>query len=65
MGEIEEEKLKKLKEEIEYWLPLDLFVTCKDLLPNYLLFSIYHHCAIFSPEKCIGGLFFFFFFFFF
>ena len=55
MGGIEEEKLKKLRGEFEYWYPLDLRVSGKDLVPNHLTFAIYNHCAIFPPEKWIKG----------
>ncbi|PWA72632.1 leucine--tRNA ligase, cytoplasmic [Artemisia annua] len=42
--------LKKLRKEFEYWYPLDLRVSGKDLIQNHLTFCIYNHTAIF-PEK--------------
>eukprot|EP00727_Mastigamoeba_balamuthi_P001131 m51a1_g11014 putative leucyl-trna synthetase (1104) ;mRNA; r:382753-386680 len=47
---VPEEKLAALKREFDYWYPLDLRVSGKDLLQNHLLFSLYNHCAVF-PEK--------------
>jgi leucyl-tRNA synthetase len=36
--------------EFEYWYPMDLRVSGKDLVQNHLTFSLYNHCAIF-PKK--------------
>jgi len=42
--------LQKLRAEFEYWYPLDLRVSGKDLVPNHLTFFIYNHTAIFPRE---------------
>ncbi|KAK9069057.1 hypothetical protein SSX86_013173 [Deinandra increscens subsp. villosa] len=42
--------LKKMRQEFEYWYPVDLRVSGKDLIQNHLTFSIYNHTAIF-PKK--------------
>ncbi|WP_231434419.1 hypothetical protein, partial [Candidatus Nanopusillus massiliensis] len=34
---------KKMKEEFEYWYPVDLRSSGKDLILNHLLFFIFHH----------------------
>eukprot|EP00727_Mastigamoeba_balamuthi_P002940 m51a1_g12643 putative leucyl-trna synthetase (1011) ;mRNA; r:111-3323 len=47
---VPEEKLAALRREFEYWYPLDLRVSGKDLLQNHLLFCLYNHCAVF-PER--------------
>jgi leucyl-tRNA synthetase len=43
--------LDKLKREYEYFYPLDVRVSGKDLVPNHLTFFIYNHTAIFPEEK--------------
>ncbi|XP_055386112.1 leucine--tRNA ligase, cytoplasmic [Condylostylus longicornis] len=50
---IKKEHLELMKREFEYWYPVDLRVSGKDLLQNHLTFFIYNHCAIWpnSPDK--------------
>lgn len=45
--------LDKLKAEFEYWYPVDLRVSGKDLIPNHLTYFIYNHIAIWpdQPQK--------------
>jgi len=47
------EKLQKLRNDFEYWYPMDLRVSGKDLVGNHLTMSLYNHAAIWedSPEK--------------
>ena len=40
------DKLDKLKQEFEYWYPLDLRCSAKDLIRNHLTMSLYNHAAI-------------------
>ncbi|VAH06366.1 unnamed protein product [Triticum turgidum subsp. durum] len=54
--------LSKMKQEYEYWYPLDIRVSGKELIQNHLTFSIYTHTAI-LPEhhwprgfRCNGHL---------
>nr|GEW78321.1 leucine--tRNA ligase, cytoplasmic-like [Tanacetum cinerariifolium] len=42
--------LKKMRKEFEYWYPLNIRVSSKDLMQNHLTFCIYNHTAIF-PKK--------------
>ncbi|KAI8885081.1 leucyl-tRNA synthetase [Backusella circina FSU 941] len=42
--------LDTLRREYEYFYPLDLRVSGKDLIPNHLTFFLYNHTAIF-PEQ--------------
>ncbi|KAJ3102434.1 cytosolic leucyl tRNA synthetase [Phlyctochytrium planicorne] len=42
--------LKKMRQEFEYFYPLDLRCSGKDLVTNHLTFFLYNHTAIF-PEK--------------
>ncbi|GAO46196.1 hypothetical protein G7K_0433-t1 [Saitoella complicata NRRL Y-17804] len=44
------ETLDKLRAEFEYFYPLDVRVSGKDLIPNHLTMWIYNHVAIF-PER--------------
>jgi hypothetical protein len=50
---IDESKLQKCREEFEFWYPLDLRVSGKDLVRNHLTMSLYNHAAIWpdQPEK--------------
>ncbi len=43
---IPREKLDILKREFEYWYPLDLRVSGKDLVPNHLTYMLYNHTAM-------------------
>ena len=48
---IEESILKKLRNEFEFWYPMDLRVSGKDLIPNHLTFCIYNHVAIWDKDE--------------
>ena len=43
---VTEEQLQKLRYEFEYWYPMDLRVSGKDLIRNHLTMSLYWHQAI-------------------
>ena len=45
------ELLNSMRKEFDYWYPVDLRVSAKDLLPNHLTFFIFHHAAVFPEEK--------------
>jgi leucyl-tRNA synthetase len=54
--------LSKMKQEFQYWYPLDIRVSGKELIQNHLTFSIYNHTAL-LPEhhwprgfRCNGHL---------
>ncbi len=47
---IDPDFLKSLREDFEYWYPVDLRSSGKDLVANHLLFFLFHHIALF-PEK--------------
>ncbi|KAJ5072912.1 leucine--tRNA ligase cytoplasmic [Anaeramoeba ignava] len=49
---IEKEKLDLMKKEFNYWYPVDLRVSGKDLVQNHLTFWLYNHVAIFPEDKC-------------
>ncbi|KAI5966828.1 CDC60 [Candida pseudojiufengensis] len=44
------EQLKEMRREFEYFYPLDVRVSGKDLIPNHLTFFIYTHVAIFPKN---------------
>lgn len=49
--DIPKEKLDKLKEEFEFWYPVDLRVSGKDLVPNHLSYYLYNHVAMWSEQR--------------
>lgn len=44
------DQLKEMRREFEYFYPLDVRVSGKDLIPNHLTFFIYTHVALF-PKR--------------
>ncbi len=42
--------IEQIRKEFEYWYPVDLRSSGKDLVANHLLFYLFHHIAIF-PER--------------
>ncbi len=44
------EVVEEVRRDFEYWYPVDLRSSGKDLVANHLLFFLFHHIAIF-PEK--------------
>ncbi len=47
---ITEDQLKKMRHEFEYWYPMDLRVSAKDLIRNHLTMSLYNHAAIWKDN---------------
>jgi leucyl-tRNA synthetase len=47
---ISEESFQTMRREFEYWYPLDMRVSGKDLIPNHLTFMLYIHLALFPRE---------------
>ncbi|XP_015775131.1 PREDICTED: leucine--tRNA ligase, cytoplasmic-like isoform X2 [Acropora digitifera] len=43
--------ISKLRQEFQYWYPVDLRVSGKELVPNHLTYFIYNHCTVWSKEK--------------
>lgn len=54
---IPEYKLKQMRESFEYWYPMDLRCSGKDLIKNHLTMSLFVHAAIWpgQPEKWPRG----------
>ncbi|CEN59632.1 Putative Leucyl-tRNA synthetase [Aspergillus calidoustus] len=47
---ISKDALQAMRREFEYWYPLDVRVSGKDLIQNHLTFFLYIHIALFPPE---------------
>ncbi|XP_045459482.1 leucine--tRNA ligase, cytoplasmic [Melitaea cinxia] len=48
---ISKESLQRMKKSFQFWYPVDLRVSGKDLIQNHLTFYIYNHCAIWQNEE--------------
>lgn len=48
---LDEKLIAQMKKDMDYWYPVDLRSSGKDLVPNHLLFFLFHHVAIFEEEK--------------
>ena len=48
---IPKETLDKLRNEFQYWYPVDLRSSGKDLIPNHLTYSLYNHVAIWPNQE--------------
>ncbi len=53
---IEINVLKEIRRDFEYWYPVDLRGSGKDLIGNHLTFFIFHHVAIFPRDKWPKGI---------
>ncbi|KAL2811089.1 hypothetical protein BJX63DRAFT_399962 [Aspergillus granulosus] len=53
---ISKDALQALRREFEYWYPLDVRVSGKDLIQNHLTFFLYIHIALFPPEYWPRGV---------
>ncbi len=48
---ISKELIKDIRDEFEYYYPLDSRHSGRDLIPNHLTFFIFNHVALFSKDK--------------
>ncbi|WP_236953749.1 leucine--tRNA ligase [Methanopyrus sp. SNP6] len=53
---LDPEELEAMREEFEYWYPLDWRLSAKDLVTNHLTFFIFHHAALFPEDKWPKGI---------
>jgi leucyl-tRNA synthetase len=53
---IQMETLESMRREFEYWYPLDLRVSGKDLVQNHLTFFLYIHIAMWPEEYWPKGV---------
>ncbi|XP_077984982.1 leucine--tRNA ligase, cytoplasmic-like [Glandiceps talaboti] len=47
---IPQSALNKLRNEFQYWYPVDVRVSGKDLVPNHLTYFLYNHCALWPED---------------
>ena len=45
--------LDRMKREFEYWYPVDMRVSGKDLVPNHLTYFLYNHAAIWPKDRYV------------
>ena len=50
-SDIPQDALKTLRRHFDYWYPLDMRTSGKDLIQNHLTFNLYCHTAIFPKEN--------------
>lgn len=50
------ELTKQMRDEFNYWYPLDWRLSAKDLVGNHLSFHMFHHSAIFPKDKWPQGI---------
>lgn len=55
-SDIPKETLHQMRREFEYWYPLDVRVSGKDLIQNHLTFFLYIHTALFPKEFWPKGI---------
>lgn len=48
---IKKEHLDLMRREFNYWYPVDLRVSGKDLIQNHLTFFLYNHTAIWENDE--------------
>lgn len=48
--EYKSDVLQKMRKEFNYWYPVDLRSSGKDLIANHLTYYLYNHCAIWQDE---------------
>uniref|UniRef100_A0A8D0AU92 Leucine--tRNA ligase, cytoplasmic n=1 Tax=Sander lucioperca TaxID=283035 RepID=A0A8D0AU92_SANLU len=49
--DIPKERLQRLRREFEYWYPVDVRVSGKDLVPNHLSYYLYNHVALWPKDN--------------
>jgi len=54
---VSKENLTKMRHEFEYWYPMDLRVSGKDLIRNHLTMCLYNHSAMFGDALMPRGMF--------
>lgn len=50
------EALDAMRKEFEFWYPMDLRCSGKDLIPNHLSYCIFCHCAMWPEDKWVRGM---------
>lgn len=55
-GNMDDKLFHNIKNEFNYWYPLNWRLSAKDLVGNHLSFHIFHHSAIFPKDKWPKGV---------
>ncbi|KXB07868.1 hypothetical protein AKJ56_02215, partial [candidate division MSBL1 archaeon SCGC-AAA382N08] len=53
---IEKDKLEEMRQQVDYWYPLDYRLSANELISNHLTFHIFHHVALFNADKWPQGI---------
>ncbi|MFW5911842.1 MAG: leucine--tRNA ligase [Candidatus Hadarchaeota archaeon] len=53
---IPENRLEEMRNQVEYWYPLDYRLSAHELISNHLTFHIFHHVALFPADMWPGGI---------
>ena len=56
LGEGDHERARELREEWDYWYPVDYRCSANDLISNHLTFFLYHHAELFEEPKWPQGI---------
>ncbi|MFP8957724.1 leucine--tRNA ligase [Natrialbaceae archaeon A-CW3] len=56
LGEGDHETAQELREEWDYWYPIDYRCSANDLISNHLTFFLYHHAELFDQPKWPEGI---------
>jgi leucyl-tRNA synthetase len=48
---VDPDLVEQIHNDFEYWYPVDIRSSGKDLIPNHLLFFLFHHVALFPEDK--------------
>jgi len=51
-----DERALALREEWDYWYPVDVRCSANDLISNHLTFFLYHHAELFEPDEWPRGI---------
>lgn len=55
-GNVPAASMAQLRREVEFWYPMDLRVSGKDLIPNHLTMSLYNHAAVWKDQPSMWPL---------
>jgi leucyl-tRNA synthetase len=50
INQVDMATMKQMRREVEFWYPMDLRVSGRDLIPNHLTMSLYNHAAIWKDN---------------
>ncbi len=56
LGDGDHQKALELREEWDYWYPIDYRCSGPDLVSNHLTFFLYHHAELFEPRNWPEGI---------